>query len=313
MIETAISTEMGPLAEQVARMVGLRFSEARSRQIASSIRRVMNARNVNAVDFLRDLSWDQNLVDELVAALTVRETSFFRGTEQFAFLRDEIIPELRSRRGGTSPIRICSIGCSTGEEPYSIAMLCDEAGISHEVRITAVDVSRQALDVAKQGEYHAWSLRNVPSAMVRRYFTASGPRFRVHELIIRQVEFGLLNIAAKELSWPSGFLADFDLVFCRNVLLYHAPGTLKRTADHLLKSLSRGGWLLTAPSDPLLSGLASFDVAATDAGVVYRRSPETIAKRQRGGIAEDRWKELHSNDWHVRRLGNPPDTIGARH
>lgn len=307
MAETADSVDIEHLAELVAGNIGVRFSEARRGQITSSIGRVMAAHGIDAGNLLQRLSWDQGFIEDITAAMAVGETHFFRGAEQFAFIRDEIIPELCGRRSGARPIRICSVGCSTGEEPYSLALLCEESGISGEVRIAAVDVCREALVQAKQGEYDAWSLRNVAPVVRQRYFTSTRGRFRLNNSIARQVEFGFLNVAARELSWPGSIVADFDLVLCRNVLVHHEPETVRRIASHLLGCLSRGGWLVTAPVDPLLSKVASFEAVTTHMGVVYRRPLitrlETMSRRNsdldgRRAIHKSRPQKRHSRLHH---------------
>lgn len=272
--EAADSAYIERLVEHVTRKIGLRFSESRRGQIASSIDRVMAKHQIGTCDLIQRLTWDQELIRNVIAAVTVGETSFFRGAEQFALIREEIIPELQARRSSASAIRICSVGCSTGEEPYSIAMLCEEAGIADKVQITAVDVSREALERAKQGEYDAWSLRNMAPAMRQCYFTVAGRRFRLKNAIARQVEFGLLDIAAEELPEPCCPAADFDLVLCRNVLVYYEPAIIKRLAGRLFQSLSKGGWLITAPADPLLSKIDAFEAVTTYASAVYRRPEE---------------------------------------
>lgn len=280
MTGTQVSIDMGQLVERVTADVGLRFSEPRRGQITSAVRRVMAAHQVGADSLLQRLNWDEDLVRDIVSALAVGETHFFRGAEQLAFIRDQILPEIRRKRSGT-PIRICSIGCSTGEEPYSLAILCAEAGLSGEVRITGVDVRRNALARARLGEYDAWSLRNLAPAIRQRYFTSSGRGFRLRRSLAAQVRFHLLDVAMQDVAWPDA-QDGYDLVLCRNVLVYYEQASVSRIGRHLFECLSEGGWLITAPVDPLLSRIAPFATTTTEAGIAYRRLP-TLEPMSRPG------------------------------
>lgn len=261
---------MGRLAESAAAGLGMRFSEPGQGRFTSALRRVMVAHRVRADRLLQQLTWDEDLVRDLVSAVAVGETYFYRGAEQFAFIRDKIVPEIRERRAG-SPIRICSIGCSTGEEPYSLAILCAAAGLSDEVQITGFDIRRKALARARDGEYDSWSLRRLPPALRQRYFIPTGRRFRLRRSIATQVGFHLLDVAAQEVTWPDA-QDGYDLVLCRNVLVYYEQASVNRIGRHLFECLSQGGWLITAPVDPLIPKVAPFLTMTTEAGVVYRRA-----------------------------------------
>lgn len=264
-----VSTDMGRLAESVAAGLGMRFSEPGQGRFTSAVRRVMAAHRVRADRLLQQLTWDEDLVRDLVSAVAVGETYFFRGAEQFAFIRDEIIPEIRERCAGRR-IRICSIGCSTGEEPYSLAILCAAAGLTDEVEITGFDIRRRALARARDGEYDSWSLRRLTPDFRQRCFTPSGRRFRLRHTIAAQVRFRLLDVSAQDVAWPD-VQGGYDLVLCRNVLVYYDQTSVSRIGRHLFECLSEGGWLITAPVDPLVSRVASFATMTTDTGVVYRR------------------------------------------
>ncbi len=278
MIRTDVSTHMGRLAERIAANIGLRFPEPRQAQFSSAIRRVMSTHRVDADGLLPRLSWDDVLVQDLVSELAIGETHFFRNAGQFAFIRDEILPELRRRSAG-GPIHICSIGCSTGEEPYSLAILCAEAGLSNEVQITGFDIRRDALAHARLGQYGAWSLRNVAPDVRQRYFATSGQRFRLTSSIVSQVRFGVLDAATEKATWPIAGREGYDLVLCRNVLVYYKQPAVSRIGRNLFECLSQGGWLITAPVDPLISEIAPFVTTTTETGVVYRRSPDAEQTR----------------------------------
>lgn len=274
-------TRRGPsleLAEQVAGRVGLSFSASRKEAVASAIDRFMVRRGIGEGRSLLDrLGSDEDLTDDVISAVTVAETHFFRGLEQFELIRQTILPELLRRRPDGSPLRIWSVGCATGEEPYSLAILCEEEGLLDGVRIDAADISRRALAAAKAADYGEWALRNTGPRLRQRYFTSCEGRFRLHERLRRRVDFAHLNLGADTLPSPEKRLADFDLILCRNVLVYLEASAVCRVARQLLACLSEGGWLLTAPTDPPLGKYAPFETSITPAGVVYRRimAPDT--------------------------------------
>ncbi|WP_018235805.1 CheR family methyltransferase [Ensifer sp. BR816] len=259
------------LAEEVACRVGLSVPASRKGTFASAIARIMARRGIDDSSLLlRRLGLDQDLTDDVIAAVTVGETHFFRGPEQFQLIRQSILPELTRRPDG-APARIWSVGCATGEEPYSLAILCDEEGLLEEVRICAVDISRRALGTARVAEYGEWSLRNTDRKLKERYFTGCEGRFRLNERLRRQVDFAVLNLGEADLPAPERGLADFGLILCRNVLVYIDASKVRLIARQLFACLADGGWLLTAPTDPPLWKYAPFETCITPAGVVYRR------------------------------------------
>ncbi|WP_324764821.1 protein-glutamate O-methyltransferase CheR (plasmid) [Sinorhizobium meliloti] len=261
------------LAEEVACKVGLSFSASRKGAVASAISRIMDQHGLGDSQALLDrLGLDQDLADDAIAAITVGETHFFRDPEQFRLIRQAILPELRRRRPVGRPLRMWSLGCATGEEPYSLAILCEEEGALNDVRISAADVSRKALAAATTAEYGEWPLRNTDQDVRARYFTPSDGRYRLNEGLRRQVDFAYLNLGHDELPAPERGLADFDLILCRNLLVYVDASAVRRIARQLFACLAGGGWLLTAPTDPPLWKYAPFETSITPGGVVYRRT-----------------------------------------
>jgi chemotaxis protein methyltransferase CheR len=262
--------EIGVLVSQVADKLGLSLSESRQEAAASAITRVMAQRGIGEAKLLLDqVGANQDLTDDLVNAVTVGETYFFRGQSQFDLISNTLLADLRRPAG--SPIRIWSAGCATGEEPYSLAILCEESGMSDDVRIAASDISRKAVAGAMNAEYSEWSLRNTDEYLKERYFFRHRARYRLTSDLARRVSFTCFSLGADELPAPEIGLADFDLILCRNVLVYLHATAVQRIACQLFACLARGGWLLTAPADPPLWKHVPFETSITSAGVVYRR------------------------------------------
>jgi chemotaxis protein methyltransferase CheR len=216
---------------------------------------------------------DREVLDAVVDELSIGETYFFRLPEQFDLIAREVIPSIQEERGPGHVVRIWSAGCASGEEPYSLAILCDELEVLDRTRILATDISRRTLAKARQGLFRPWSLRD-RGRRAMPYLQPESGGYRLADKIRDHVVFEYLNLAYD--SYPSAANGTWaqDLILCRNVLLYFSPETIERVASRLFGALAEGGWLLLGPSDPLLSGLAPFDVKVTDGGVVYRRLGE---------------------------------------
>jgi len=193
----------------------------------------------------------------LVDCLTTNKTSFFREKRHFDYMRTHILPELRKRG---SDLRIWSAGCSSGEEPYSIAMLLHDQWPdinTADVRILATDISDRMLAKARSGEYEKESVSEIPPAYLLKYFTSAGTKsgktFRVHDRIRRFVRFARLNLMDE---WP--MRGPFDVIFCRNVMIYFDSATQRRLVQRFHKLLVPGGYFLVGHSESLLANAGGF-------------------------------------------------------
>ncbi|MBI4538710.1 MAG: protein-glutamate O-methyltransferase CheR [Gemmatimonadetes bacterium] len=258
-------------ADLVRRCTGLAFSGPRHSALRSGLVKAMQ--RAGATDpggYMTALAEDPTLLDDLVAELTVGETYFFRDTDQFSLIRDEILPAMVARRA--RPLRIWSAGCATGEEPYTLAILVREHGGARDAHILGTDLSTGALARAWRASYGRWSLRGVPDRVVSAYFERVGDRFELIPSLRAAVEFRYLNLV--EDSYPSlaTGVCGMDLILCRNVLIYFDNEAILRVARRLLDSLSDDGWLLLGAADPPLGDIVPCQVVVTRAGLAYRRS-----------------------------------------
>ena len=268
------------LAEAVVgRLTGLAFPESRRdvllRGLTDGMRRT---RSCDLPTYLRRLETDCGVLDGLVADLTVNETYFFRDAGQLRMIRDDILaPRLASAPDG-QPVRIWSAGCASGEEPYSLAMLLDGAGLSASAHIVGTDIARAALARAGEGRYGRWSMRATPPEPVGRYFARQGDAYVLAPEIRSAVEFRYLNLAIDAYPSLAAGIWGMDVVLCRNVLIYFDRRTVARVARRLLAALAPGGWLVTGVTDPLLGDVVRCEVVSTRAGLAYRRV-EPAARR----------------------------------
>jgi len=188
---------------------------------------------------------------ELINSVTTNLTSFFREKHHFEYLRDEIIP--RKKRDGERRLRIWSAGCSSGEEAYSIALTLRQAiaDINRwDIRILATDIDSHILDTATAGIYDVSRLSNLEAAIKLRYFETMAAedanRLRVHDNIRRMVQFQQLNLLHR---WPMP--EKFDLIFCRNVVIYFSAETKAHLVDRFADQLVDDGLLLMGHSESL--------------------------------------------------------------
>lgn len=210
---------------------------------------------------------------------TTNETSFFRNAGQFAFLKENIIPLLEERSAqGNSSIRILSAGCSTGEEPYSIAMtlldsLRDRSSIRLE--IVAGDINENCLRVAKNGCYGPEKLNKLPASYQKRFLTKEADGYKINTEVKSLVRFVRLNlddlISSDCPSWHQG-LGLFDIIFCRNVMIYFAPPCQQKLVDTLYRLLLPDGYLFTGDAEPLHLFIHEFMPVAEAGCLIYQKT-----------------------------------------
>ena len=221
--------------------------------------------------YLAQLEADAALLDDLLVELTIGETYFFRNPEHFHFVRHQVLPEVRRRRGPTHVVRAWSAGCASGEEPYSLAVLLMEEGYGQRMEVRATDVSRAALARAQVARYGEWSLRGPEASRMRPFLHLEGKRYTLDAQVRDRVHFGYLNLADDTWPSPAHGIWGMDVIFCRNVLIYFNRATIEAVARRLHASLADGGFLIAGPSDPSLGAYAPFETVLTDWGIVYHR------------------------------------------
>jgi chemotaxis protein methyltransferase CheR len=213
------------------------------------------------------------LLEVLAASMTVGETHFFRVTPQIEALRRLILPDLIARHGADRRIRIWSAGCSTGQEPYTLAMLLCEQLLrpqDWQIELVATDLNRSALDVARRAVYDEWSFRDSPAEFRARYFTPTGNRWQLSDEIRRMVRFAHLNLAED----PLPFVSEgerIDLIVCRNVTIYFGKQATQRLYDRLALAMELAGWLVLGPSDPMPAPRSGLEMLAFFDALLWRR------------------------------------------
>lgn len=211
-------------------------------------------------------------IEQFVNAITVNETYFYREDHQLRCLSSDLLNErLRSRRGDGA-LRIWSVPCASGEEPYSIAIWLLENWPEvdvHEIEIVGSDIDTSCLDAARKGEYGARALMRLDRDLVEKYFESLGQdRWRVVADLRQSLRFTPANLVDPADMRNHG---GFDVIFCRNVLIYFDDASRRLAAENLFGSLSPGGFLCLGHAESMSRISPLFEVRRYADGIVYQR------------------------------------------
>ena len=274
---------LSSLSAFLAKEMGLLFPRERwgelERGFAAAARQMGCRDSRECIERLTKAPLTRPQIETLAGVLTVGETYFFRDPHTMQMAESEILPALiRSRRGKDRRLRLWSAGCSTGEEPYSIAIMLHRLLPDLDqwnITLLATDINTASLNRAIDGVYGRWSFRGTPASLERSYFTEEPDgRLKVVEKVRRLVSFEYLNLAAD--SYPS--LATntnaMDLIFCRNVLMYFSAETVRSVLGKLYLSLVDNGWLVVSPAEHLPRRYASFQAVDLAGSICYRKRGE---------------------------------------
>lgn len=237
----------------------------------------------NLVDMLETAmnGADPALSRAVTEAMLTGETFFFRDRQVFQSIRETILPEILNARRDVRHLRIWCAACSTGQEPYSVAMILDEEARNlrgWRIEIIATDVAGGALEIARDGLYNQFEVqRGLPVALLLRYFSRQGDRWRLAEHLRTMVDFRQLNLISDPC--PPG---QFDIIFCRNVLMYFATPVKQAILSKVSDVLVDDGWLLLGATENT-SGLESRLEASLQIPGSFRPRPYALPDAARAG------------------------------
>ncbi len=210
---------------------------------------------------------------EMFNRITINETSFFRNEAQLNVFEQQILPEILEARASTKRLRIWSAACSTGEEPFTIAMLLHRTlGIrlsDWHIEILGTDISEKALNVANSGTYTSYALRSTPQLMKSKYFTESGREFQLSETIRSMVNFERHNLKDRLAAKRHGV---WDVIFCRNVLIYFDDEMKKGVVSMFNNQLADDGTLFIGHSERIKDLTDDFEQLPIPQGFCYKKS-----------------------------------------
>jgi len=213
-------------------------------------------------------------LQQLTNLMTVNETYFFREEYQFKCLVNSILPDITARKIDNSPVRIWVIPSSSGEEPYSIAIYLLEywAEINKwDIEIISSDIDTKMLVHARKGLYSARSLQQLPAKLLQRYFKRMTDSFQINDDLLQSVEFTRVNLS--ELADTRAY-RNFDVIFCRNLLIYFDDISRKKAAETFYDAMKPGGYICLGHSESMSRMSSLYKVRKFPEAMVYQKPLE---------------------------------------
>ncbi|MEW6585899.1 MAG: CheR family methyltransferase [Nitrospirota bacterium] len=280
--------EIIPLEPEVFRLIrdllrdycGIFFDDASRYLLEKRLSRTVRTRHLsNFRDYYRYLLYHRNRDEELASIidiLTVNETYFFREQNQLRAFSEEILPELKQKNKEKKRLRIWSAGCSTGEEPYTIAMLVLQTGAFHSwvVEVFGSDINQRVLQAARSGVYRKNSFRTTSPYFLKKYFREEDSLFRISDTVKQHVNFSHLNLLDPI---KTKLVGTVDVIFCRNVLIYFDHPSRKKVVDMFHERLADGGYLLLGHAESLINISTAFVLKHLKYDMVYQKPSRTGA------------------------------------
>lgn len=256
---------------------GISLGDNKQYLVTNRIRRILDDNKIASFGELvraLKLGINRKLKDQVIDSMTTNETFWFRDIYPFDYLKNVLLPQLMAPNNRMQgPVRIWSAACSSGQEPYSISMMVEDykrvamGNLSRPVQIVATDLSPTVLDQARRGEYDKLSvMRGLSQERMERYFDNPDPNtWRVKSFIKERIEFRPLNLMDSYAA-----LGKFDIVFCRNVLIYFNGDLKREILQKIHASLRPQGLLFLGSSEGLGGAGDLFEMVRCDPGIIYR-------------------------------------------
>ena len=277
-------TDFEMIAQLLKERSGLALNKEKAYLLESRLNPVARKWNFSGFDELAQAirnSGDEALLVDVTEAMTTNESFFFRDQKPFDQFTDIVLPHLLEARKSMRTFRVWSAACSSGQEPYTLAMLLKEHAAKlagWRVEIIATDLSSEILDKAKKGLYSQFEVqRGLPIALLVKYFTQVGDRWQIDDSLQKMITFRKFNL----LDNPS-VLGKFDVVFCRNVLIYFDTPTKTRVLDAIADMLPPDGFLYLGGAETVLGTSDRFQLKQGQRGIyslAAQRAEKAMAAR----------------------------------
>jgi chemotaxis protein methyltransferase CheR len=256
----------------VALRLGIWFDDQKFDYLANVLEGRLQALSEASSVYLSTLEGRANIqgeLRELAQELTVGETYFFRHTDQFRAFSEVALVARIEARAANRQLRLLSAGCSSGEEAYTLSILIRERGLDSrwDVGINAVDVNPKALQRAREARYSSWALRETPEHVQKQCFSLDGREYVLSKSIRDSVHFEDGNLVADD-SWAP---ESYDVIFCRNVLMYFTPDNAQRVVQRFARALAPGGYLFLGHAENLRGLSQDFELCHTHGTFYYQR------------------------------------------
>jgi chemotaxis protein methyltransferase CheR len=256
---------------------GISLGDNKQYLVTNRIRRILEENNIASFgELVKNLQqgFNRKLKDQVIDSMTTNETFWFRDVYPYDYLKNTLFPQLMAGNNRMfGPVRIWSAACSSGQEPYSISMMAEEykrqsmGNLVRPVQIVATDLSSTVLEQARSGEYDKLSvLRGLSAERLERYFDNLTPQmWKVKPFLKERVDFRSLNLMDSYAS-----LGKFDIVFCRNVLIYFNAELKREILQKIHASLKPQGILFLGSSEGLAGVADLFEMVRCEPGILYR-------------------------------------------
>jgi len=267
------NAEIGYFREVIGNRLGLQFDDGKMDFLADTLRQRLTASGSASSVYLSSLASNAGRELQVLASLlTVPETYFFRNPDHFRALAERVLPERMSAQSGVRRLRLLSAGCASGEEAHSLAMTLRDRfpDISRwDVTIRGVDINPNIVEKAKRGRYSPWSLRETPVEARQRYFRKDNAEYVLNSTIREMASFEEGNLADDSLALLNG--EKFDVIFCRNVIMYLVPERMERVVQRLTHALLPGGFLFLGHAETLRGLTHDFHLRHTHDTFYYQK------------------------------------------
>jgi chemotaxis protein methyltransferase CheR len=263
--------ELSEIRMLIEERTGIHFDESRERFLSTRVREHMHERGYARVSELLRAARKTNVeYDSLLERMLTQETSFFRYPAVFEAFEKRVLPEIHVSKFWKNPrtLRVWSAGCSTGEEPYSIAItIADSLSFADawNVEILATDVGKLALKTAEKGIYSGRSLGSVSEKQLGAHFTKIENKFHVKPRLKKMISFAPMNLAAPV------YVGRMDLIFCMNVLIYFTEERRRAMVQRFYESLEPGGYLFLGHSESISKMPVKFQAIVLGDCILYRK------------------------------------------
>ncbi|CCK75366.1 MAG: protein-glutamate O-methyltransferase CheR [Oleispira antarctica] len=274
------ATEYSQFKQKLEQYSGIMLGENKEYLITSRLRRLLESEKLTTLSELT-IAMDRNLKLKglVIDAMTTNETLWFRDDHPFKIFSEKLLPELAKTR---RPLKIWSAACSTGQEPYSLSIAIEEfkrknpGALMGDVKIIATDISPTALAIAKEGVYPQLALkRGMGDVHLKKYFTQqSDDAWKINDDIKRRIEFRPLNLQTSY-----SMLGKFDIVFCRNVLIYFSADFKLDILKRIHGTLNNDGHLFVGASEAVNNLSDFYKMQQFNPGISYQAKPIAAGSR----------------------------------
>jgi chemotaxis protein methyltransferase CheR len=267
-----LDTTFQNLRDYIYEHSGIYIADTKKYLIENRLARILQDKKLSSFEeYLKVVKFCSNgkELTRLFDAVTTNETYFFREIEQLNIFNEDLLPNILKQKKGMQSVKIWSAACSSGEEPYSIAMMLLERKLGNmQYEIHASDICESVLASANKGIYSSYSIRNIPPHYLHKYFSKNEQLFNLSQNVKNSVKFNKLNLIDEK---NVKSIRGMDIIFCRNVLIYFDAKAKQKVVSHLYNALNPGGYLFIGSSESLHSVTRAFRPNVIKKVIIYQK------------------------------------------